>query len=366
MNTFPTIVTSIYNIRKLQDIAIENNRQLDKYIELANQFILTLPYPLIIFIDDSLDQELQELEKNIIQTRSIFPNKTFIYKEKFENTFFYKDLIRLKTLQKTFDIINLNKAKDCPNYIILNNNKFHFMEKAIDVNFANSSHFIWMDFGINHVAKDPHIIHEWILRIPDKIKQLCINPYIEAGNSKEIFRAIWHHTAGGIFSGNIENMKAYSRLFKEKVEQIYSEDWYQLDEAVMTVVQRENPTLFEFFYGDYDGIIANYAEAKYSMHIIFAGLQKCLQSNNTGFAYNVLRYLDSYFLKEENQCTAYFYEYINYNIICCYYQNNALLHINVIDFINKCILKVDQNMTALLEQNRSNLAYYKNQGLILL
>ena len=108
-------------------------------------------------------------------------------------------------------------------------------------------------------------------------------------SNKENFKNIWHHTAGGLFSGNIENLKLYSRLFKEKVAQIYEEEWYQMDEAIMTMVQRENPNLFEFFYGDYDGIIANYAGAKHSLHIIFAGLQKCLRLNNTGFAYKILR-----------------------------------------------------------------------------
>jgi len=368
MNNLPTIVTSIYNIRKIEGSNYKNNKQLDKYIELASQFILTLPYPLIVFIDDSLklDPELQELEKIIIEKRSSLCSKTLIYKEKFENTYFYKDLDKLTRLQKTFNIINLNYEKDSPIYIILNNNKFYFMEKAIDINFANSSHFIWMDFGINHVANDPNMIHDWVLHIPDKIKQLCINPYIDSGEHKEIFRNTWHHTAAGLFSGNAANIKLYIKLFKERLDQVYAEEWYQLEEAIMAIVQRENPGLFDFFYGDYDGIIANYAEAKYSLHIIFAGLQKCLQHNNTGFAYNVVRYLDSYFLKEENQGTAYFYEYINYNIICCYYQNDALLHVNALDLINKCLLKGDGNMRVLLEQNRSNLAYYKNRGLILL
>jgi len=370
MNTFPTIVTSIYNIRKMEGSAPKNNRQFDKYIELADQFILTLPYPLMIFMDESLnpntDPELQELEKIINKKRTKFQGKTFICREKFENTYFYKDVERIKHLQTKFTILNGNPPHETPHYITLTNNKFYFIEKAIDINFANSSHFIWMDFGINHVAKDPDTINDWILHIPDKIKQLCINPYIDSGEHKEIFRNTWHHTAAGLFSGNTENMKLYIKLFKERLDQVYAEEWYQLEEAIMAIVQRENPDLFEFFYGDYDGIIANYVEAKYSLHIIFAGLKKCLLHNNTRFAYNVVRYLDSYFLKEENQGTAYFYEYINYNIICCYYQNDALLYVNALDLINKCLLKGDGNMRVLLEQNRSNLAYYKNRGLILL
>jgi 3-deoxy-D-manno-octulosonate 8-phosphate phosphatase (KDO 8-P phosphatase) len=54
-------------------------------------------------------------------------------------------------------------------YIILNNNKFDFIQSAIEVNPYNSSHFIWMDFGINHVALNTEKISEWIHKVPDKI-----------------------------------------------------------------------------------------------------------------------------------------------------------------------------------------------------
>ena len=77
------------------------------------------------------------------------------------------------------------------------------MEKSIEKNPFQSTHFIWMDFGINHVAKNTEKIHEWVYHIPDKIKQLCINPYLENDNRKDFIKYIYHHTAGGLFSGNI-------------------------------------------------------------------------------------------------------------------------------------------------------------------
>ena len=73
-----------------------------------------------------------------------------------------------------------------------------------------------------------------------------------------MFQYIYHHTAGGLFTGSKENLLKYSELFKQKTQQIYNEEWYQIDEAVMTMIQRENPDLFDFFYGDYQGIISNY------------------------------------------------------------------------------------------------------------
>ena len=102
-----------------------------------------------------------------------------------------------------------------------------------------------MDFGINHVAEGCEFIHEWINNVPDKIKQMCINPFIENVQYKHYFQYIYHNMAGGLFSGSLENMKKYSELFKAKTEEIYNDNWYQIDEAVMTIVHRENPHLFD-------------------------------------------------------------------------------------------------------------------------
>ena len=76
-----------------------------------------------------------------------------------------------------FKIHNLDNGKDIPLYNILNCNKFFFIEEAIRLNPFNSTHFVWLDFRINYVAQSCEEIHNWIYNIPDKIKQLCINPY---------------------------------------------------------------------------------------------------------------------------------------------------------------------------------------------
>ena len=51
---YPTIVTMIYDIRKYENTPkYDNNRTISTYIELAKNFILKLPYPLVIFIDNN-------------------------------------------------------------------------------------------------------------------------------------------------------------------------------------------------------------------------------------------------------------------------------------------------------------------------
>jgi hypothetical protein len=359
---YPTIVTMIYDIRKIELCNNDRNRKVNKYLELAQEFILLLPYPVIFFIDDDDIETYKYIynsrnELNLLQL-------TNICKISFTKTYFYKYLSRLEELQRHFIIRNGELKHETPLYIILTNNKFFFMEKAIELNPFNSSHFIWMDFGINHVAKNTELIHEWINCVPDKIKQLCINPYIENIEPKKYFENIWHNCAAGLFSGSKENLLKYGELFKQKTEQIYNENWYQLEEAVMTIIQRENYELFDFYYGDYEGIISNYLKPLHSWWLINTNIDKCLRMNNTKYLYNLLIYLDLFFSIEENQDNDNFYKYINSNIICNYYQNNKCLRIEIINLINKKINRNDKKIKDLLNYNKDNLNFYDNKELI--
>lgn len=358
---FPTIVTAFYNIRKLENSSPNDNRQLSEYLSISERFILKLPYPLMIFIDPD-DNELFDF---ITEKRKKYFDKTYVCREFFKDTYFYKYLDRITELQHIFHIYNGDLKHETPLYVILNNNKFHFIDKAIVINPFQSSHFLWMDFGINHIAENTERIHDWILSIPNKIKQLCINPYVEPiENDKNTFHNIYHHIAGGLFSGNIEYLQKYSQAFKDKTLQIYNENWWQVDEAVMTIICRENPDWFDLFYGDYVGIISNYLIPVHSIYLIFTGLTKCIQYNNRRGAQNILDYLTPFFEKEENQRGEYMNIYIRQSIIVNYYVNNRKLKSDVLRLINKQIIKNNQEVIQLLQCNHENIQFYDNRHLI--
>jgi hypothetical protein len=360
----PTIITMLYDIRSIENDSNERNRKLESYIDFSKKFLLKLPYPIIIFIDENIEtfnaiynfrKELNLLEK------------TVIIKKNFTNTYFYKDLSRLQELQDKFHILNGDIQHETPHYIILNNNKFDCIDNAIELNPFGSTHFLWMDFGINHIAETTERIHKWIFDIPDKIKQLCINPYTENTSQKEQFQLIYHNMAGGLFSGSKNNLKKYSELFKQKTEQIYNDDWYQIDEAVMTMVQRENPELFDLFYGDYQGIVSNYIYPIHNIDLILRGSQKCLDFNRIKEAFDILVYCLRYF--EINPNCIHFYNFIQQNITTNYFFNNKLLLDEVIKLIN--IKKQSTNIqdieqiNSLLENNRVNIEFYQNKEKIL-
>ena len=115
-------------------------------------------------------------------------------------------------------------------------------------------------------------------------------------------------------------MKKYSELFKNKTEEIYNDNWYQIDEAVMTMVQRDNPDLFDLYYGDYAGIISNYLSPIHNLDLIFRGSQKLLDYNKTKETYHLLQYCSKYF--QDNPNSELVFYYIQQHLIVDFYHNN--------------------------------------------
>ena len=218
--------------------------------------------------------------------------------------------------------------------------------------------------GINHVAQKPCNILQWMYNIPKHIKQMCINPYLELDTPRDLFHNIFHHTAGGLITGSSENILKYIELYKAKWVAILDEEWYQIDEAVMSIVQRENRDMFLFYYGDYEGIIANYYEPDLSMNLIMEAAEKTMRYNRLDEMYAIMVYLRPYFQMEMNQYSGHLYQYIQYNIICNWHCNQKELLDDVIDLIHKKIYSGDWYIRCVLENNKEQLQRYGNYNII--
>lgn len=271
-----TIVSHFYDIHKDQEFT-------ERYLSLAKEFILLLPFPLVFYTNS------EYLQKQVSLLRDV--NCTIVM-EPFETTQYYPYVEKIKKSQ--YKIHNLSPVKDTPEYIVTQYNKFYFVEKAITSNFYNTTHFLYCDFGINHIAKNPFDILN--LKLNDtQITQMCINPFIEylpdRESLKNFFQYIYHHTSGGLFSGHMDTMLTYCTLFSECINNIFIENWFQLDEAVMTIVQRENPHLFQFYYGDYDGIITNLFGPVNDLWLINHNLEKAKKYEHAEHIHNIQEFL---------------------------------------------------------------------------
>jgi hypothetical protein len=165
--------------------------------------------------------------------------------------------------------------------------------------------------------------------------------------------------AGGLFSGSIENMRKYSELFKKKTQEIYDDNWYQIDEAVMTLVHRDNPELFDLFYGDYHGIISNYLSPIHNMDLILKASQKYLDYNDTTNAYKIMCYCIPYF--EKNMHDSHIFWFINQHFVVDYYYNNGEIIESIINMIQYLRQHYYDRILEILNSNKNNIVLYANK-----
>lgn len=361
---FPTIVSCFFDLRK--GVSQERSPNGDeikkkmKYFHLAKDFILQLPYPLILFTDDD------ELIEYIHLHRKFFMNKTKIHKMNFEDLYFQKYAESIQKNKLYHKIMNECPIKDTVPYIILNYNKFDFLEKAILQNPFGSTHFVWMDFGINHIASNTEEIHEWILQVTDSIRQLCINPYYSNDNNhRKYFTMHYHNMAGGLFSGSIENLLKYKELFEIKLQQILEEGWYQNDEAIMTLIEYENPKIFNLYYGDYQGIVSNYQIPIHNIPLIIDGIHKSIFLHKTEKIYHMITFLIPFFQKKENRTHSFYYTFLDLHIQLDHYYHHQYLQKDILYFINQDILHFNKKIYEMMEEKRDILSKYKNKDLLL-
>ena len=131
MNSEVTLVSAyITNINSRKD------RSTEKYIEYG-KILLQTKIPKIIFIDEIIFDELKEYSNEL----------THLIPIKKESIYFYE----FKDLLTNFKINSTSPEKDTIEYMFTMCSKTEWITKAIEINFFNTSNFIWVDFGIKHV-----------------------------------------------------------------------------------------------------------------------------------------------------------------------------------------------------------------------
>lgn len=321
-----TIVTALYDIRsKEKESVVDGPRKINDYIELGYS-MLDMDMPIVIFTDnmDVYKEAMRyRVEKNMNE-------KTLVVWLPFEDTLYYKDLDVLKQRMEEYEIHNRNPAKDTPLYVLINNNKFDFLERAMNQNPFGSEFFFWIDYGIQHCAKaSPSdwalVSKEWpplILDNRTQIHQLRIHAVKKdlSQTWKDYFHTIFHHIGGSCFGGYVDCVREYSNLFKRQWDiMLHEEGWYQLDEAVMTIITEEYPDKFRFWHGDYDGLITNFVVSKRSWHLCFNIIQHHLDRRDYHQSEEVLKTLDP--IMKDVKCTdASFMKYMSLRITNDFYR----------------------------------------------
>jgi len=205
----------------------------------------------VIFTDQEMYEKICEYEND--NTKIILTKKEDIYLYEYMN------------MLENFKLNTTYPSKDTIDYIFIMCNKTESIKKAIEVNYFNTTDFIWVDFGIKHVFKNNtdedfiKILENLNHKIYDKIRIASIWDSNLLYNF-DIYKDITWYFAGGVFGGNKDFLIKFADKTKEKCIQIIKEKHTLMWETnIWYLVYLDNKDLFELYSCDHNvSIIEHY------------------------------------------------------------------------------------------------------------
>ena len=251
-NSITIVSAFIANANQRQD------RRSEDYIAYGKK-LMAVPINKIIFFDESLINDLPEDFFN--------DNKTIIIPVKKEDNYLYQHKDKITN----FQLNTTCPEKDTLDYMITICNKTEHVRNAILVNTFQSTQFVWIDFGINHVFKHrtdeefTNIIYGLIEKPFENVRIANIwNPeFYETtinNHGRSVYSDVLWFFAGGVFGGDSESLIKFADLTKQQCIKVVEENHTLMWEVnVWFQVYLENKELFSLYSCDHNpSILENY------------------------------------------------------------------------------------------------------------
>jgi hypothetical protein len=309
-NSNVTLVTALFDLGSRQNTT---RRPIEDYLN-HGKYILSLPVNLMVYIEPKhVDWVKEQRKDNLIVIPTIFDDLPY-----------YQKLDQIVRCRKINPILNANPNKDTPIYMVTIWSKMTLLQDAITRNPFASTHFGWIDYGLAYMAdtryaladkifnyiptcreaKDQQILShgeiptcreakdQQILshgEIPNKIKLLMLMPYSSEllKDRKEYFKYIRGNIAATLFTGSATNLLTFCHEFDKITQELLNEDLAPSEESIFPLIVDKNPHLFEFYYGDYSGILANYRYHRINFTLINKALKHCIKNGDWSRALDI-------------------------------------------------------------------------------
>jgi hypothetical protein len=242
---------------------VNNNRNVTDYIKYGLKMMLT-PIHKILFMDANIIIE--------IESQHLIPDEYTQYLHLIPTTI--KDCYLSEYIPQItqFNICG-NSEKDTLNYMIIMNNKLDFVKRAIEINVFNSSQFIWVDFGINHINKslEDTEFSQQIVNLKNNVyNKVRIGSIWQSSQQLEEYYIIQENIytkvawifAGGVFGGDVESLLQFEKVSREKCLQVIKEKGNIMWEVnIWYMVYLENKELFSLYNCSHNlSLITNYCK----------------------------------------------------------------------------------------------------------
>ncbi|MDH2377289.1 MULTISPECIES: protein YibB [Providencia] len=250
MNKSITIVTAFFDIGRgnwntQNGYSDRLERTVDTYFSYFTQ-LAKLNNEIVVFTSPDLKEEILKIRKG---------KPTHVITINLSNKF--KHIIKkISTLQHSESFKKLIKPEQLKNpeywsaeYVLINNLKPFFVNRAINMGLTNSKLFAWVDFGYVRNEKTLYGINTWYHPFDkDKVHFFTIKDTLDLSNEKAVLHAVLNndpHIIGGVLVASREKWPEFYKLVSKTQKDFIKSGIIDDDQGIFLTCASRNAHLFQ-------------------------------------------------------------------------------------------------------------------------
>ena len=226
------------------------NQNIEYYYELGIK-LLNINVPKILFVDEIMYEKMKSHDNEYTKIILYNKNKSYLY-----------PYINDECLTN-FKTNSSNISKDTMEYMFTMCNKTEWVKEAIELNFFNTTQFVWVDLAIRKVISSDELLNKYILDLQTKsYSQVRIGSIWDVNRiyNVNIFTDIAWYFAGGVFGGDKDQLFEFAEKMKIGCLNIINQKQTLMWEVnIWYLIYLGNQELFDCYTCDHnDSILSNY------------------------------------------------------------------------------------------------------------
>lgn len=250
-----TVVTALYDLKR------ENwsgfSRPFEEYKNWMRS-VLSFDSPMVIFVDPSDVEFVEEMRKDKSDKTKIIPLK---FSELVTNVKYGKDIVSVMNTKEFLEnqtVPNHPQIK-YPDYNILMHEKVQFVKRAIDENNFNTENYMWLDAGVYHMNNRVDLINKKFpkLNITDnKIHLIYIDePKDSDLELEQFYKGHNVRIIGTSWGGNKDAITEFVKEYENLLEESISKNLMDQDQSFLTVCALRRPDICELHKGNWSSAL---------------------------------------------------------------------------------------------------------------
>ena len=191
---------------------------------------------------------------------------------------------RIAAARSEHPVLNANPDKDTVLFTELQWSKFELVRRAIELDPFGASHYAWIDF-VNR-GDDPHPDDPLFERPSDRVRLLAMRGFRaeELADREDYYAYLRGHLAAGYITADRDRFLRLAEEFDSLARSELDAGFAPSEEQLLPVLCAQEPELFEFHYGDYSHLLANYLQVRGSAGNLLFQLRNARAEGDFGYA----------------------------------------------------------------------------------